>query len=74
MDKPMTIRQAMRELRLARKTHYALAKALGTKPQTVDYWRDKMQSLLPALWADRVKLMVMTNGNAANGSRARRTD
>jgi len=50
----MTIKQAMRQLGV--KTHYGLAKKLGTKPQTVDYWRDRNDSLLPSLWADRVKL------------------
>ena len=63
MDKPMTIKQAMRQLGV--KTHYALAKKLGTKPQTVDYWRDKNDSELPPLWADRVKLQLLTKAQEA---------
>jgi uncharacterized protein Usg len=62
MNKPMTIKQAMRQLRV--KTHYALAKKLGTNPQTVDYWRDEKAGHLPSLWADRVKLLTYMEAKA----------
>jgi hypothetical protein len=62
MNKPMTIKQAMRQLGV--KTHYALAKKLGTKPQTVDYWRDRNECRLPSLWADRVKLLTYMEAKA----------
>lgn len=53
----MTIKSAMRQLGV--KSEYALAKALGTSSQLVAFWRREKESVLPELWADRVKLRSM---------------
>jgi len=53
----MTISQACKKLGAA--NEHQLAKALDTNYQTIQYWRRTMKSVLPSIWADRVRLRAM---------------
>lgn len=61
MSRPMSIEKAMSALKVT--TEYGLAKALGTSPQTVRYWRISKNAIVPPLWADRIKLIQLARNS-----------
>jgi hypothetical protein len=56
MDKPMTIRQALRALDC--KNEHQLSRKIGVSYQAIQYWRKKMDGKLPHPWPAVVRSLA----------------